>query len=314
MIWLNLILYICSFVLIWFGAGLIVKAVSKFSSTLKLSPFAFSFVFLGILTSTPEFSVGLQAVADHDAEIFAGNLLGGIVVLFLVVIPVLAIFGKGISFKDEMDRKALLATIGVIILPSVFILDRRVTNVEGLLMIGSYMGLLYLIQRKNGIFDKKNERLLDLKAYSYKDLFKILVGLGIVFVASNLIVDKTLYFADVFKISAFYIGLFVIALGTDLPELTLAIRSVVAGEKKLAIGDYVGAGAVSTFLFGVFTLLHNGEVITDSNFLITFGFIAIALGLFYFFSHKQKHISRRNGFVLLALYILFVMIELMKRS
>lgn len=312
MIWLNLILYICAFVLIWFGAGLIVKAVSKFSSALKLSPFAFSFVFLGILTSTPEFSVGLQAVADHDAEIFAGNLLGGIVVLFLVVIPVLAIFGKGISFKDEMDTKALLATIGVIILPSIFILDKRVTNLEGLLMILSYIGLLYFIEKKNGIFDKKNERLLDFKAYSYKDLFKILAGLGIVFVASNLIVEKTMYFADLFKISAFYIGLFIIALGTDLPELTLAIRSVVAGEKKLAIGDYVGAGAVSTFLFGVFTLLHNGEVITGSNFLVTFVFIATALSLFYFFSHKQKFISRKNGIVLFSIYILFIVTELTK--
>ncbi len=80
--------------MIWFGAGLIVTAASKFSQKLKLSPFAFSFVFLGILTSTPEFSVGLQAIADHDAEIFVGNLLGGIVVLFLVVIPMLAVFGK----------------------------------------------------------------------------------------------------------------------------------------------------------------------------------------------------------------------------
>jgi cation:H+ antiporter len=312
MILLNLLLYILAFILIWFGAGLIVSAVTKFSAALKLSPFAFSFVFLGILTSTPEFSVGLQAVADHDAEIFAGNLLGGIIVLFLVVIPLLAIFGKGISFKNEMDNKGLLATIGVIILPSLFILDKRVTNLEGVLMIASYLGLLYIIQKKNGIFDKKNEKLLDFKAYSYKDLFKIIAGLGVVFLASNLIVDKTMYFANIFHISAFYIGLIVIALGTDLPELTLAVRSVVAGQRELAIGDYVGAGAVSTFLFGIFTLLHNGEVITASNFLVTFGFIAVALFFFYLFSHRQKYISRREGIFLLIIYILFVSIELVK--
>jgi cation:H+ antiporter len=312
MILLNLLLYILAFILIWFGAGLIVSAVTKFSAALKLSPFAFSFVFLGILTSTPEFSVGLQAVADHDAEIFAGNLLGGIIVLFLVVIPLLAIFGKGISFKNEMDNKGLLATIGVIILPSLFILDKRVTNLEGVLMIASYLGLLYIIQKKNGIFDKKNEKLLDFKAYSYKDLFKIIAGLGVVFLASNLIVDKTMYFANIFHISAFYIGLIVIALGTDLPELTLAVRSVVAGQRELAIGDYVGAGAVSTFLFGIFTLLHNGEVITASNFLVTFGFIAVALFFFYLFSHRQKYISRREGIFLLIIYILFVSIELIK--
>ena len=284
MILINFFLYALAFVGLWFGAGLIVTAASKFSKKLKLSPFAFSFVFLGILTSTPEFSVGLQAVADHDAQIFVGNLLGGIIVLFLVVIPILAVFGKGISLKHELDNKTLFITLGVILLPALFTLDKRVTNFEGVIMIAAYLILLYIVQRKNGIFNHENEQLLNMRAYSYVDFFKILAGLGIVFVASNLVVDKTLYFADILHISSFYIGLIVIALGTDLPELTLAIRSVVSGKKELAMGDYVGAAAVSTFLFGLFTLLHNGEVITISNFFITFIFITIALTAFYIFS------------------------------
>lgn len=312
MIGINALLYILSFVLIWFGAGLIVSSASKFSKQLKLSPFAFSFVFLGILTSTPEFSVGLQAVADHDAEIFVGNLLGGIVVLFLVVIPSLAVFGNGISLKHELGNKMLLATLGVIIAPSLFILDKRVTNVEGVILIVLYLVLLFLIQRKNGIFDKHNEHLLKLKTYSYSDILKILLGLGIVFVASKLIVDETLYFATLLNIPVFYVSLIVVALGTDLPELSLSIRSVLSGKKELAMGDYIGAAAVSTFLFGLFTILHNGEVLTISNFLVTFIFILTSLSLFYLFSRTNNYISRGNGFALLAIYVLFVVAELMR--
>lgn len=310
MLLINFLLYIISFVGLWYGAGLIVSAASKFSQKLKLAPFAFSFIFLGVLTSTPEFSVGLQAVANHDAEIFVGNLLGGIVVLFLVVIPILAIFGKNISLKHELSPKLLLSTMIVILMPALLTLDRKVTNLEGAIMIVSYLSLLYLVQRKNGIFDKDNQQLLNVKAYSYKDFLRILFGLAIVFVSSNLIVDKTMYFAEIFNISAFYIGLIVIALGTDLPELTLAVRSIMSGKKELAMGDYIGAAAVSTFLFGLFTILHNGEVITISNFLITFIFIAAALGLFYFFSMSKKYISRRDGVVMIAIYILFVFLEL----
>ncbi len=306
---LNIVLYAISFVGLWYGAGLIVTAASKFSRKLRLAPFAFSFVFLGILTSTPEFSVGLQAVANDDAEIFVGNLLGGIVVIFLVIIPLLAVFGKGISLKNELSNNLLLTTMGVVLLPSLFTLDKKITNFEGVIMIVAYLGLLYLVQRKDGIFDKRNEQLLNLRAYSYKDLIKIIFGLGIVFISSSLIVDKTMYFADIFNISAFYIGLIVIALGTDLPELTLAIRSVISGKKELAMGDYLGAAAVSTFLFGLFTLLHNGEVITVSNFFVTFSFITAALLLFYFFSRSKNYVSRTNGLLLLGLYALFVFLE-----
>jgi cation:H+ antiporter len=202
--------------------------------------------------------------------------------------------------------------MAVILLPALFTLDKRVTNFEGIIMIISYMGLLYLVEKKDGIFNKDNEQLLNIRAYSYKDLIKVLLGLGIVFVSSNLIVDKTMYFADVFTISAFYIGLIVIALGTDLPELTLAIRSVLSGKNELAMGDYIGAAAVSTFLFGLFTILHNGEVITISNFIVTFLFILTALSLFYFFSRTKNYISRTNGLVLLGIYVLFVFFELVR--
>lgn len=294
----------------WFGAGLIISGASKFSQKLKLSAFAFSFVFLGILTSTPEFSVGLQAVASHDPEIFVGNLLGGIAVLFLVVIPLLAIFGNGINLKNEMDTKTLVASLIVIISPSFFVLDRRVTNFEGVIMILMYFALLFVVERKNGIFDQKNSVLLNFKAYSYKDFLKVILGIGLVFVSSSFIVEKTMYFANLFSVSAFYISLILIAIGTDLPEITLGVRSVLSGKKDIAMGDYIGAAAASTLLFGIFTILHNGEVITISNFLVTFIFIASALSLFFVFSKTRRFISRGNGFLLFGIYILFVVFEL----
>ncbi len=300
------------FVLIWFGSGLLVSSASKLSSRLRLSPFAFSFVFLGILTSTPEFSVGLQAIADHDAEIFVGNLIGGIIVLFLVVIPVLAVFGNGISLKHELDKNTLLATMVVIAAPAFFVLDKKVTNYEGIILILLYGILLYLVERKHGIFDSKNKRLLNFRTYSFVDMIKILLGIGIVFVASSLIVDQTVYFAGILKIPVFYISLIVVALGTDLPELTLAVRSVVSGKNEIAMGDYIGAAAVSTFMFGLFTLMHNGEVITVSNFAITFGFMLLALGLFYYFFRTKNFISRANGFLLLGIYVLFVASEFIR--
>lgn len=306
---INLFIYIISFILLWFGAGLIISSANKFSKRLRLSPFIFSFAFLGILTSIPEFSVGMQAIADHDAEIFVGNLLGGIIVIFLVVIPVLAIFGNGISLKHEFDNKSLLLAMGLISLPSILTLDKKVTNPEGIVMITSYLAFAYLIQKKNGILRGKNDDLLEIATYSFKDFAKLVLGFGIVFVSSSLIVDKTVYFADLFKISTFYIGLIIIALGTDLPELTLAIRSVVAGKKELAMGDYLGAAAFSTFLFGLFTILHSGEIITISNFLVTFIFIVLALFLFYFFTITKQYISRKNGIILLVCYLIFVAIE-----
>lgn len=310
MLFINLFLYVISFLLIWLGSGLIVSSATKFSHKLRLSPFAFSFVFLGLLTSAPEFSVGLRAIEDNNSQIFVGNLLGGILVLFLVIIPLLAIIGNGVSLKHESDNMTLIATLVTILAPSAFILDGRITIFEGIVLITLYVIILFMVQRKNGIFDKNNSRLLNAKAYSYIDVLKILAGIGLVFVSSNIIVDKTIYFGGLLNIPVFYISLIVIALGTDLPELSLAIRSVVSGNNEIAMGDYIGAAAASTLLFGVFTLLNNGEVLTVSNFMITFLFTLFALTLFYIFFRTKNYISKKQGIFLLCIYIVFVLVEL----
>ena len=306
----NILLYIVSFVFIWFGSGLIVSSTSKFSRRLRLSSFVFSFVFLGLLTSSPEFAVGLQAVADNDPEIFIGNLIGGVVVLFLFVIPLLAVFGNGINLKNELENKTLILTLLVILMPIITIIDKKVSSLEGLFLIVLYAILILFVERKHGLFDKENNGLFDIKSYSYKDILKIFMGIGLVFISSNIILNQTLFFADFLNIPAFYISLVVLALGTNLPELSLAIRSAVAGKKDIAMGDYLGSAAANTLLFGLFTILIGGVVLTVNNFIVTFLFVASSLILFYFFYYTKKFISRVNGLLMLGIYVIFVVVEL----
>ena len=73
---LQLFFYIFSFLLIWFVAGLIVTSVDRLAHKLNLSSFAVSFFLLGILTSVPEISVGINSLIDKKPEIFVGNLIG----------------------------------------------------------------------------------------------------------------------------------------------------------------------------------------------------------------------------------------------
>ena len=310
MLLIDILLFSVAFLLIWIGSGLIVSSTGKFAQKLGLSSFAFSFIFLGLLTSAPEFSVGLQSIADGNSEVFVGNLIGGIAVIFLLVIPLLAVFGKGINLKNELSNSTTLVTLAVVLLPSVFILDKRVSNLEGILLIVSYILLIFMVERKNGIFDNGNNQLLKIKSYSYKDILKILLGFVLIFISSSILVEKTLHFANLWDIPAFYISLVIVSLGTNLPEISLAVRSVFSGRKDIAMGDYLGSAAANTLLFGIFALLSSGEVITIDNFIITFIFIGSALFLFYFFSITNKFISRTNGLIMLGIYILFVLFEL----
>jgi len=309
---IHILLYLTSFLAIWLGAGLIIKSVDRIAHRLKLSSFAMSFFLLGILTSIPEIAISATAVADHTPEIFVGTFLGGIVVIFLFIIPLLAILGKGIRINHDLSNTHILLTLFVLIAPAILVIDHKVTNLEGLFLIFIYIILFYVIQKKHGIFDQKNTRIMEIKTYSFFDITKVGLGVGLVFFSSQYIVSKTIIFSQILHIPTYYISLILLSIGTNLPELSLAIRSILSGKKDIAFGDYLGSAATNTLLFGIFTLINEGEVLTVNDFFITFLFTFVGLALFYFFSKSQRFISVREGVILLGVYLLFIGYEMSK--
>ncbi len=308
----GLFFYSISFLAVWFGAGLIIKSVDRIAHKLRFSSFALSFFILGLLTSIPETAVGINAVVDHNPEIFVGTLLGGTVVIFLFIIPVLAILGKGVKLNHDLDTKKLMGLLAVIATPGLVIIDHNVTNLEGLLLIVSYATIFYFIQRKHGVLETQHTEALFIKIYSFLDVIKVVFGVGVVFVSSQFIVSQTLDFARLLDIPPFYLSLIVLSLGTNLPELSLAIRTIVSGKKDIAFGDYLGSAAANTLLFGIFTLASDGEVFTFNSFMMTFLFIVSGLTLFYFFAQSRKDISTKEGVILFIVYAAFVLYEISK--
>lgn len=305
--------YIASFLFIWLGSGLIISSVDRFSRKLHLSSFAVSFFILGLLTSTPEFAVGVTSLVEKKPEIFVGNLIGGIPALFLFVIPVLAILGNGITLKNDFDKKTFIFSLFVIFAPTLFLINLKLTFLKGIILILLYLILLVIVQKNRGFLDNGNKELFHIKAYSYKDILKIIIGMAIVFGSSQIIVDKTLFFADILKISPFYISLIALSLGTNLPELFLAIRSVVLGRKTIAFANYLGSAASNTFLFGIFSILmKENVVVVVSNFYVTFIFIFLGLSLFYYFCKTKSNLSRTEGVALFLVYIAFIIYEFIK--
>ncbi len=305
----SILLYIASFIAIWWGAGLIISAIDKVAKKLKLSCFAMSFFVLGILTSIPEMAVSVRAISENNPSVFVGTLLGGIVVMFLFIIPVLAILGKGIKINHDLDKKTLLLILSILVLPSLLIIDHRITNIEGLLLIFFYLVVLYVVQKKHGIFDKEHIDLMQFKAYTFIDLLKIIIGIIVVLISSNFIFEQTLVFSSLLDMPPFYVSLIALGLGTNLPEMSIAIRAVLSNKKDVAFGDYLGSGVANVLLLGLFTLINGGEVLTVNNFFPLFLFVVLGLGLFFYFAQSKKDISAKEGYMLLVLYVIFVIYE-----
>lgn len=307
---LNIIAYFLCFFVIWYGAGLMIRSVNHFAHKLNLSSFAVSFFVLGLLTSIPEFFVGVSSIIDQTPEIFVGNLLGGILVLFLFIIPLLAIFGNGIVLDHQLDKKNLLFALTTAIAPSFLLADKKISFFEALFLIIIYCALIYTIEKRKTLLEKIQDQLFVKKNHIFYYFFNLVLGLIMVVFASKFLVDKTVYFSQLINISPFVVSVIILALGTNLPELSVAVRAVVGKEKGIAFGDYLGSAVANSFLIGILTLFNGGQVVIADHFIRPFIFTFIGLVLFFIFTRSRNDLSRQEGLVLLFGYIIFLISEI----
>jgi len=306
---IQLLVYITSFIGLWFGAGIAIKSVEKFSRNIKISSFAISFLILGFSTSISEMSVGLNAIMTNDPEIYVGDLIGASIVIFLLIIPILAITGKQININPELRGINLILPLIVASLPVILSLDGKVDYIDSIISLMLYMYLILTIQTKQSLFKKATNILKSKDVKIKQEMATIIIGACIIFISSHFVVKQTIYFSDLLHLSPFFISLLVIAIGTNLPELSLAVRSFVMRNKQIAFGDYMGSAAFNTFLFGALTLLYRQPVYLTNSYVISLVFLIVGLILFYIFARSKDTISRLEGFGLLTLYIAFLAVE-----
>lgn len=306
---IDFLLYAGFFLFIWMGAGLIVSSVDDLSEKLRISAFAASFFVLGILTSLPEVSVGISSLIDRNPSIFVGNLIGASFVLLIFVIPLLAILGNGISFSHQLSREQLLFSLLVVIAPSALLLDGMLTLFDASVLFILYVILFYIIEKKRGLLERTKDLVHTRRTHIFVDTSKLVAGAIVVFLSSKFIVDFTIQFGSVLSVSPYLISLLLLSVGTNLPEISLALRSVAARKKEVALGDYIGSAAANTLIFSILLFIHREPVVIVNHPLSTFIFFVIGTGLFYLFARSKNTLSRKEGLILFGVYILFLVIE-----
>ena len=136
-------------------------------------------------------------------------------------------------------------------------------------------------------------------------IFWMAVGLVVLPLSSQFLVEGAVYVARSLEVSDAVIGLTIMALGTSLPELAAALTSALRHEDDLAIGNVIGSN-----MFNILGVLGVAAVIEPTSvellmlkqdfpvmFLFTVLLFFMAWGL-----NGPGRISRKSGFLLLTLF------------
>lgn len=293
---------------VWIGSGFAINNVSRLALRARVPSFFMSFLLLGFLTSFSEIFVGVSALIDNVPDVFVGNLLGSSVVVFFLVIPLFALLCNGITLNHTFSFSHLVLSSIVVLLPALLTLDNVITPLDGLILVVVYAFLL-VVQGKDSIrhlemltSGRKVRNMLSL-------LLKTIGSVAIIFVGANLVIDQVLYLGSVLKIQPFVLSFILISIGTNIPELSIAIRSLFEKKTTIAFGNYVGSASFNTLELGLLSMIHGQKIpALGSNYAVIL--FAVGMFLFLIFSRSKKSISRNESLVLLLVYVGIILMEL----
>ncbi len=80
------------------------------------------------------------------------------------------------------------------------------------------------------------------------DYLFFFLGLGLLLLGANYLVDSAVAIAQRAKISNFIIGLTIVGIGTSAPELFVSIQSALTGHGDIAMGNVLGSNIANVFL------------------------------------------------------------------
>ena len=141
------------------------------------------------------------------------------------------------------------------------------------------------------------------------DYLLLVVGLGVLLLAANYLVDSSVAIAQRAKISNFIIGLTIVGIGTSAPELFVSISSALSNSGDIAMGNVIGSNIANIFLIlGVTAAIcpfpiERLQRYRDIPFLIVATILVMLLANDAIFPGNKNMLSTIDGILLLVIFV-----------
>ncbi len=292
----------------------IVKSLTYLSSFTKLGQFATTAIIMSLATSLPEISVAISAATNQLSILSLGDALGSNIVNLSLVIGITAIVGKSLHFNHDQENKSAFLPLLYTLLPLLFLLDGRIGRTEGFILVASYLVYIFSLIRKPHHHLKKMTK-GDLETKALKKAFKTTreLALSVTFLiaASQAIIWISKSLAQDLGLPILFIGFFIIAIGTSLPELVFSLKATKERKITMALGNIIGSCVTNaTLIIGIAAIIYPIVVPEFQTILlpmIEYIFIAI---LFTFFTFSKHRLDRWEGAILIGLFLFYTCLEL----
>ena len=251
-----------------------------------------------------------------ETDIAFGNVAGSNISNLALVLGVTILIAP-IKIQGQLVRREvpllLLATTVITVMALDQVLEglpAMIGRSEGIILVSLfcifvYINVLDFVETRASdqlIADIEHHQLIEAHPYSHLRWLFVIGGVAFLALGGEMTVRNGVAIADELGLSPAIVGLFLVAVGTSMPELVTSIVAVTRGESDLALGNVVGSN-----IFNCLIVLPASSLISQlpvpqggiGDLLLSLFLTAILVLIFLF---GDARLGRKEGVFLLLLY------------
>lgn len=310
---LDIILLIIGFFVIVKASDILVDAASSLTLKLKISKIFIALTIVAFGTCAPEVAISFHSVSSGDGGMAFANVVGSCIVNVFLIIG-LASFIHPIKIRHSTVKRELpILTIitsifAVLMVDSIFnpLTNNTFSRADAIILI--LLFVLFMVYLVHMLFRKNNMNApeeIKIKYSPFISLLLLIVSIVFIIFSSDLIIESAKNIAYALNISEKIITMFVIVVGTSLPEMIMTVTSARKGEFDMAIGNIIGTNifnicvvlGVPIFIYGDIALTGFGVIDILMVFLSSF--------LLFVFARSERVIDKIEGAFMLWLFVCY---------
>lgn len=290
-----------------YGAGFIIKESEKIALHFDIPHFVIGATLIAFGTSLPEMAASMMASYAGKSDMAVANVIGSVIFNITLVLGVVFFITKPIKEKRNLFARDSAWVIIPVIIFFIMIQDGCISRFDGilyLLLMVSYLYFLFTDSKEN--LENELDDEIEKEGFGWgKTLILLGVGFALTIGGANFVVESGTNIARTFHVSEWIIGLFLISLGTSLPELIVSVVAVRKGNLEMSIGNIIGSNVANfSMVLGASSLINPLNVDLATTRFDMFSVIIASVVLLFILANKLY--NKAGAVFLLIILALFI--------
>lgn len=304
---MDFIIFIAAMAALIYGADFVIKESERIALHFNISHYVIGATLIAFGTSLPEMAASMMASYAGKSDMAVANVVGSVIFNITLVLGVVFFISKKMAPKRDLFSLDSAWVVIPVVIFFIMIQDGKISRIDGilyLLLMVSYLIFLFG-SSKETLESDIDEELIKEKFNWGLTIALLIVGFVLTIGGANFVVESGTNIARNFGVSEWIIGLFLIALGTSLPELVVSVVAIKKGNAEMSIGNIIGSNVANfSMVLGSASLLSPLSIDLVSTQFDLFIMVAASLTLLFILANKLY--NRAGAIFLLIILALFI--------